>query len=299
MKLAFHLALSVTFAIANAFGGSKGISPDQCINPPDAPMKPACDSALEQSPADITKGSVGLRDPVGTLHRDYDEAGMCLVNVHWHLGAEHKSDGEYDLDGDEFMAQYESGSDRRLLAKNAQPGWFCQGYDAEDPKYTTKYDWKFCEGMHVGLTYEVHWPHSTAGHCGHLTDGLGGVFCTSHSPQAIGVEAQVFVIVNDDAYDVTNLVSGMKTDWSSKNGFTTDIAKYTGSTTGPSHDNDVCSPFGGISWHVDRMCHLVSAKSFDEMCMAMAAQGMTKDLHPHGSRELVSPQWVSSVEMER
>ena len=27
------------------------------------------------------------------------------------------------------------------------------------------YDWKYCSGMHVGYTYELHWPHSNMGDC--------------------------------------------------------------------------------------------------------------------------------------
>ena len=27
------------------------------------------------------------------------------------------------------------------------------------------YDWKYCSGMHVGYTYELHWPHSSHGMC--------------------------------------------------------------------------------------------------------------------------------------
>jgi hypothetical protein len=81
---------------------------------------------------------------------------------------------------------------------------------------------------------------------------------------------------------------------------TSDIAKYTGSSTGQSHNNEICSPYAGISWHVDRACHMVSAKSFDEMCKVMkTVYGMKNDLYPHGSRELVDPEFVSSVPMAR
>ena len=77
--------------------------PGECINPPDAPVKPDCEDALEQSPAEVTKGSVGLRDPTGTVITDYAKAGMCMVNIHWHLGAEHKSEGQYDIAGQDFL----------------------------------------------------------------------------------------------------------------------------------------------------------------------------------------------------
>merc|ERR1719161_2643887 len=85
-----------------------------------------CDAegVLEQAGANVTKGyqggfDVGDRMPITT---DYFAAGLCPVNVHWHLGTEHYSAGEYD--------------------------------------------WKHCVDMHVGETYEFHWPHSAAGACG-------------------------------------------------------------------------------------------------------------------------------------
>merc|ERR1712185_626784 len=75
----------------------------------------------------------------------------------------------------------------------------------------------------------------------------------------------------------------------------TDVAAYTGSTTGTSRDNEVCSQYTPITWQVDRKCHLISASSFDKMCADMKAQrdDMTDDLHAHGSRDLVDPQFAA------
>merc|ERR1712060_196902 len=68
-----------------------------------------------------------------------------------------------------------------------------------------------------------------------------------------------------------------------------DIVKYTGSTTGTSHDNDICSPYV-ISWHVDTVCRQVSPEAFDDMCRVMKEDyHMHADLFPHGSRKLVDP----------
>ena len=65
---------------------------------------------------------------------------------------------------------------------------------------------------------------------------------------------------------------------------------YTGSTTGTSRDNDVCSRYTPITWQVDRQCHKISASSFDNMCKQMLEQkdDMHSDIHPHGARELVA-----------
>jgi len=71
-----------------------------------------------------------------------------------------------------------------------------------------------------------------------------------------------------------------------------DSVMYSGSTTGPSHNNEVCSPYV-ITWHVDKSCHWVSPASFDKMCKDMKdLYKLEADLKPHGSRELVSPEYV-------
>merc|ERR1712232_46019 len=53
--------------------------------------------AVEQSGADITKGFEG---GINTSHVPitvpYYKTTLCPVNVHWHLGAEHRSAGEFD-----------------------------------------------------------------------------------------------------------------------------------------------------------------------------------------------------------
>jgi len=102
----------------------------------------------------------------------------------------------------------------------------------------------------------------------------------------IGVQSQVFTIVNDDNYYYPDLMRGMIVDGM----YGQDIGKYTGSTTGTSRSNVVCSRFTPITWQVDRKCHLISASSFDKMCADMKTQAddMSDDLHPHGSRELVA-----------
>lgn len=76
----------------------------------------------------------------------------------------------------------------------------------------------------------------------------------------------------------------------------TDLAYYTGSTTGSGRNNLVCSQYSPITWQVDRKCHLISASSFDKMCADMKLQrdDMSMDLYPHGSRELVADNLVAN-----
>jgi len=252
-------------------------------------------SIKEQAGANVTKGYQGsFNTSAVPITIPYFQAGLCPINVHWHLGAEHYSKGEYD----------ESGSgpteivDRRRLGGKTREGYQCKHYDAKDEKFTKGYNWEHCKDMEVGQTYEVHWPHSALGACGTLnqyqTPFYDGVFCgyksgLSNTAAQIGVQAQVFTIVNDEKYYFPDLMRGMIVD-NDDGIYGTDLAMYTGSTTGTTRNNKICSAYTPITWQVDRKCHLVSASSFDKMCADMKAQrdDMSDDLHPHGSRELVS-----------
>ena len=240
----------------------------------------------EQSGVNVTKGYNGDYDTdAEPILEDYFEVGMCPVNVHWHLGTEHYSLGEYDENGS-GPSDYK----RRQLAGSVRLGYQCHHYDAKDPAFTTEYDWKHCVDTHVGETYEVHWPHSGTGACAtvnqYQTPFYDGVFCNGVDPSKVGVQGQIFTIINDERYYYPDLMRGMIKDGD----FGKDIATYTGSTTGTTRDNQICSQYTGITWKVDRKCHLISASSFDKMCADMKAQrdDMSDDLHPHGSRELVA-----------
>merc|ERR1712224_1160844 len=90
-----------------------------------------------------------------------------------------------------------------------------------------------------------------------------------------------------EQYYYPDLIRGMIVDTEHDMG--QDVAVYTGSTTGTSRDNEVCSAYTPITWQVDRKCHLISASSFDKMCadMKQMRDDMSMDLHAHGARELV------------
>jgi len=257
--------------------------------------------ALEQAGANVTAGYHGLinatglgRHPIATSYLD---AGLCPVNVHWHLGSEHYSLGQYDEKGagpkEEGLTDSTAADTRR--AGEVRIGFRCRHYNTSDPRFTKKYDWKHCDStMKVGETYEVHWPHSAAGACGTpnqwQTPFYDGVFCkdgviTSTHTQ-IGVQAQVFTIINDESYYYPDLMRGMIIEGD----YGKDMVKYTGSTTGTTRDNTVCSKYTPITWQVDRKCHLISASTFDKMCADMKQQrdDMSGDTHAHGSRKLVA-----------
>ena len=158
-----------------------------------------------QSGANVTRGFMGLlnvdHEPITT---PYWQNGLCPVNVHWHLGAEHYSVGQYDENG-KGIREIEMTTDG---GTSSDFGSFqCHHYDPADPKFTKPYDWKHCIGMEVGQTYEVHWPHSKAGACGtpnqYQTPFYDGVFCNLPAEDiptltaqdiaySVGVQAQVF-----------------------------------------------------------------------------------------------------------
>jgi len=269
-------------------------------------MKEDAVAASEQAGADVSEGYKGeFETKVKPITTTYLKAGLCPVNVHWHLGAEHRSEGEFDEcgKGPKTQEQYddEDGASRRLAPLRL--GLRCHHYDATDSKFTKEYEWKHCVKMHVGETYEVHWPHSNLGACGtphqFQYPFYDGVLCGKNAataeqvgdwlktlPLNVAVQSQVFTIVNDEDYFYPDLMWGMITGVGE---FGKHITKYTGSTTGTTRNNTMCSAYSPITWQVDRKCHLISASSFDKMCADMKQQrdDMSSDLHAHGARDLV------------
>merc|ERR1712137_321204 len=288
--------------------------------------------AMEQAGADVSPGVVGTVEvtvrPLNTTSNFLQ--GLCPVNVHWHLGAEHRVTGQFDENGkgplkagtpfnktfnprrltvEEFFAEEENERERRLAA-DVRYGYACHHYDKTDAKFTTPYNWQHCKNMHVGETYEMHWPHSALGACGtpwqYQLPFYDGVFCNYHPDMApdsgkpaaltsqqiahaVGVHSQVFTIVNDENYYYPNLMKGMIVNAATNHG--QDVIAYTGSSTGTSRGNTInkCSPYSPVTWKVDRTCHMISASSFDKLCadMKQNPDDMTGDIVPHGSRETV------------
>eukprot|EP00571_Detonula_confervacea_P001516 CAMPEP_0172327648 /NCGR_PEP_ID=MMETSP1058-20130122/59940_1 /TAXON_ID=83371 /ORGANISM="Detonula confervacea, Strain CCMP 353" /LENGTH=445 /DNA_ID=CAMNT_0013044729 /DNA_START=80 /DNA_END=1417 /DNA_ORIENTATION=- len=194
---------------------------------------PCVDITVPQAGANVTKGYVGNMDmgDVKPNTNAYLASKMCPVNVHWHLGSEHYSAGEFDEKGD---------------------------------------------GPH-GNQPLPDWANRDL-----ATDAVRDGFRSS----AVGVHGQVFTIVNDESFYYGDMIRGMVVD----KDMGKDIHYYTGSTTGTSRDNEMCSQYAPITWQVDRKCHMISASSFDKMCfdMKMQRDDMSGDLHAHGARELVT-----------
>jgi len=257
---------------------------------------------------------------------DYASEAMCPVNVHWHLGAEHKNTGTFDQPPPDNLIP---ANNRRLAGGgDDQAGHWCPAEDDAkiNPPGAAAFVWKHCDGMQVGYTYEIHWPHSNLGECNtkwqyqsHFMDGvlcaankggmtpeeaLAAVFQPEKAPTdrdaKIGVHAQVFTLTNNDDDD--------HAEWDMMTGFNpalaTNVAIYQGSTTGQKDGNEDCRGTGGaVTWQVDRGCHFISAKSFDKMCGQMKAiktgggDDMHSDMVPHNSRTTTEASITTDIAM--
>lgn len=262
-----------------------------CEDPcPPGPAQPLCTEAEVQAPRDLTttiSGEVvqGYKTPKAPVLSPEQTEAMLLTNVHFHKGCEHKTD---QCSIDTVTLEWEASQER---AANPRPGFMCPTdviLNRGEPNPFDPYEFQYCEGVEVGMTYEVHYVHSSAG-VGDLDDGLGqAAGGRGLLNPMVSVQAMMFLIVNDDdpMYDDMDLVHG----WDhTAHG---DVVYYMGSTTGTGNDNTYCSPYT-VSWHVDRQCHAISAQSFDNMCKEMKeTYNMSVDLAPHGSRILLDPQFV-------
>jgi len=298
-------AAAVTCGELNAFYKSEGCcgAPTQEVSgaipgTPACPYNfdlPECSDAEPQTPRDLTDGAEGLLKPKAATLTVAQAEHLPLVNVHFHLGAEHKSESYSD---DTASQIYDNQITSRRLAAggdNVRPGFMCDKSDL-DSMQLKPYVFQHCKGqVAVGLSYEAHYVHSSAGvdvdpndgfNKDFLMDGLGGAANGRglRNPMIV-VQAQVYQIVQGAAA-VDDLLHG----WTVLGH--ANAVMYPGSTTGTSVDNQFCSPYT-VTWHVDKECHRVSPESFDNMCrQMMETYNMTADLAPQGSRKLVDAAYV-------
>lgn len=261
--------------------------------------KPACDDAEPQAPRDLTDGAEGDMDPKAAVLNEAQADKLPLVNVHFHLGAEHKAASYSDSAASE---DFDSGSRRLAGSAAVRPGFMCDASGLTEVQ-TAPFEFQHCKGdVQVGKSYEVHYVHSSAGYAYNtkeerqsadidgIEDGLGGAANGRGllNPMVV-VQGQVFQIVQG-ADPVDDLLHGwQEVDHS-------DSVMYAGSTTGPSHNNEVCSPYS-ITWHVDKTCHQVPPESFDNLCKQMKEYyDLEGDLYPHGSRQIVDRKYVVKAE---
>lgn len=249
-----------------------------------------CSELGPQAPRDLstTGGQLtpGENAPTAAVLNEIQAQAMFQTNIHFHLGAEHKSDSYND---GSFSDAYDTGEG----STSERPGWMCPTTGLSSAQLDDSYEWEYCKGdMHVGMSYEVHYVHSSAGKATqYQEDGLasaagGGKIA---NPMVV-VEAMVFQIIAGEEIDDADLAHGWEHTPHEE------ALAYSGSTTGTGNDNELCSPYV-VTWHVDPYCHQVTAATFDNMCKQMSElYGMKKDLKPHGSRILVSSEWVVPAE---
>lgn len=261
---------------------------------------PACEDAEPQTPRNLIPGSPGEMIPKAATLNDKQAQALPLTNVHFHLGAEHKSES---YNNGTLSEAYDAKKDPDGVAGtdySPRPGWMCPIADLTADQMKP-YEFKYCKKhVAVGHSYEVHYVHSSAGYDSEdlsdayidsVNDGLGGAANGRGqlNPMVV-VEGQIFQIVNGGPMSKGALADGWRVTG------VENAVMYPGSTTGTSFDNEVCSPYA-ITWHVDLMCHQISPESFDEMCQEMSERyGLTKDLSAHGSRILVDPAYVVKEE---
>lgn len=198
---------------------------------------------------------------------------MNLCNIHFHANAEHK--------GGEFTKYAGNGDGHGF-----KTGFIYSGnLKASEKKPLEK---QVCVGEHGGLnagdTVEVHYVYSSAQVMPGAT--LGSCLSESLSNPQLRVQAQVFVLVNNDsAADFVKFVEVGK-----KNGYNQALnmplntgtpVLYAGSTTGPAY-NEKASPLQ-VSWSVRPKVVKVSAKSVGKWCEG----NVFKEDHAHGVRNLV------------
>ena len=234
-----------------------------------------------------------------------EDLTMCPVNVHYHVGAEHNSDGQYDqpfesgvngpvYDPKDIETMYPFlGPGKNYTGKRCNFYRDPERYGLKDSYFFDNYKFEHCIGAKVGETYEIHWPHSSLGACeddinqyqSPFNDGLvcladpslphgapvpiGAIPAGQQAlAELVGVQAQVFTIVDtpENTFYYPNLIRGMVVN--KELGFGQDITAYTGSRTG--------ATFGDQPG--DERCDAASPVSWqvDRSCHLLEARALDK-----------------------
>lgn len=207
---------------------------------------------------------------------------LNLCNIHTHTNAEHKGPG-FSV----FVNDTDSGGYACNMTGSLTEAELADPYDGDGPY----------KGVKPGDTIEVHWVHSSCPV--EPGEGLGSCLSEGCDNPLLRVEAQTFLLVNDaDALDFGDF------DYSGKveNGFhqansipagTGTPVVFRGSTTGPSYNEQVCSPLK-VTWSVRPTCAKLDINSLH----AWAADGNSfNETKSHGVRQLVTaPELLSPIQ---
>jgi len=233
-----------------------------------------------QAPRDI-ESAAGTNPVEFEVAPAYTEMNLC--NIHFHEGAEHK------------------GGDFTTYAGNGDGTGWDTGYlydgeltDEELADYDNVVGAHEGQSLVPGDTIEIHYVHSTDP----IEPGptLGSCLASDTSSPQLRVEAQVFVLVNDDsAADLVELttieqVNGLYQAVNLPNDTGTPV-NYAGSTTGPAY-NEKGSPFM-VSWSVRPETKKVSISSVE----AWLAGNVFDETYAHAVRNLViNEQFLSPID---
>lgn len=232
-----------------------------------------------QSPRDISS-LAGANDRAFEAAPAY--AAMNLCNIHFHENAEHKGGNFTTFAGNGDGKGYGTGFKYDGTLSDAELAPFDQEVGASEHG-----------DLVPGDTIEVHYVHTTA----QVTPGptLGSCLSEAIVNPQLRVEAQVFVLVNDDsALDFVDLMHHEVIDGLHQApNIPTDTGtpvQYAGSTTGPSY-NEAGSPLQ-VSWSVRPEVAKVSISSVHAW---MQDNAFDED-HAHGVRNLVvNPALLSTI----
>lgn len=258
--------LAVGLFSLSAFADHGGQHGD--INDPNSTV---CEGFGPQTPRDIDKLG-GQNKRIFSLAPSHKQMNLC--NIHFHNNAEHKAK--------DFSIYAGAGN-----SKGVGGGYQCNISQDLTPAELKPVKGDVCKGLKPGDTIEVHWVHSSCD----IKPGptLGACLSPDNcaNPQ-LRVETQVFTLVND-----TNAMNFNDFDYqgqANKRGYhqakalphgTGKPVEFTGSTTGPSYNNQ-CSPIQA-SWSVRPHCAKLDINSLAKWCKS----NVFNEDHAHGVRILV------------
>ncbi|MEE3078977.1 MAG: delta-class carbonic anhydrase [Bdellovibrionota bacterium] len=233
-----------------------------------------CQGYGPQTPRDITS-FYGTNPVKFAIAPESEKLNLC--NIHFHKSAEHKADG-YSISA----------------GTGKYGGWLCN----ETPDLTFKEldnagIERHCENIQPGDTIEVHWVHTSCDVA--PGPGLGSCLSDKCANPQLRVETKVFLLVNDSNalnfldYDVKNQrVSGYyQADYPK---FESPV-EFRGSTTGPSFDEQTCSPLQA-TWSVQPSCEKLDIKTVHQWCK----NNRFNEKEAHGVRQIVtSPQLLDQI----
>ena len=235
-----------------------------------------CLGAGPQTPRDISS-LAGLNTV--TFAKAPSASEMNLCNIHTHTNAEHK--------GPDFSV---------FVDATDNGGYACNGTADLTAAELVPSEGAF-KGVKSGQTIEVHWVHTS---CDATPgEGLGACVPEGCTDPILRVEAQTFLVVNDENalnfMDMTyggNIVNGLHQAKSIPSDTGMPV-NFLGSTTGPSYTQAKCSP-AKVTWNVRPQCAKLDINSLHTWAESGNVFNETKS---HGVRQLVTaPELLSQIE---